>query len=526
MGSERLLAVFLATCALAFAQSPTPTDEKLASVEGVVTQSISGAPLARVQVHLIESANDGGPVYAASTGADGKFSIGNIPKGTYTVTAKHTGYVMSTGRDGRRAFDIVLQPGDKKDDVAVKLTPMGSISGRVTGVDGVPMEGSNVTADDGTGEGPQLRTRVQSTTDANGNFRIGGLAPGKYRVRAGQEFVPFQPEIRTDGTEQIHYSPTYFPNVLEHAAATRVEVRPDSEASGIAIHMVRTPLIFVRGVVIGAPRNANITVLFGANYGFDVAGVRQDGTFQIANLNPGKYRLFANANLGAQRLRSAVVDVEVADKSIDRIELRMMPAISISGKFDFDDERPKTRVPLPALRLVDLIVGAQQERAVVHEDGSFTLTDLLPGLYRVTLSRPGVFVRSLRLGMDATEGSLLDLRNGVTGGALSVRISSAVGEVTGVVSDGNGPVANARVTLSLDDRIAERPAVTFATADAAGNYRFGNLAPGKYRLVAVDDGDAAAAKGMLEDYEDVLVEVEIHPSDKLTQNLTRHAPAK
>ena len=371
-----------------------------------------------------------------------------------------------------------------------------------------------------------MRTRVQSTTDANGNFRIGGLAPGKYRVRAGQEFVPFQPEIRTDGTEQIHYSPTYFPNVLEHAAATRVEVRPDSEASGIAIHMVRTPLIFVRGVVIGAPRNANITVLFGANYGFDVAGVRQDGTFQIANLNPGKYRLFANANLGAQRLRSAVVDVEVADKSIDRIELRMMPAISISGKFDFDDERPKTRVPLPALRLVDLIVGAQQERAVVHEDGSFTLTDLLPGLYRVTLSRPGVFVRSLRLGLDATDGNLFDLRNGASGGALSVLVSSAVGEVTGVVSDGNGPVANARVTLSLDDRIAERPAVTFATADAAGNYRFGNLAPGKYRLVAVDDGDAAAAKGMLEDYEDVLVEVEIHPSDKLTQNLTRHAPAK
>ena len=194
-------------------KAPRLTDEKLASVEGVVTQSISGAPLARVQVHLIESANDGGPVYAASTGADGKFSIGNIPKGTYTVTAKRTGYVMSAGRDGRRAFDIVLQPGDKKDDVAVKLTPMGSISGRVTGVDGVPMEGSNVTADDGTGEGPQLRTRVQSTTDANGNFRIGGLAPGKYRVRAGQEFVPFQPEIRTDGTEQIHYSPTYFPNV-------------------------------------------------------------------------------------------------------------------------------------------------------------------------------------------------------------------------------------------------------------------------------------------------------------------------
>jgi hypothetical protein len=107
-----------------------------------------------------------------------------------------------------------------------------------------------------------------------------------------------------------------------------------------------------------------------------------------------------------------------------------------------------------------------------------------------------------------------------------VLISSAVGEIAGVVSDGNGPVANARVAMSLDDRNAERPEVILATADAAGNYRFGDLAPGKYYLAAVDDGDAAAAKGMLEDYQDVVAEIEIHADDKLTQNLTRHAPAK
>jgi hypothetical protein len=290
--------------------------------------------------------------------------------------------------------------------------------------------------------------------------------------------------------------------------------------------MVRTPIVFVRGVVLGAPKNANIQVLIGANGRFNVGGVKQDGTFQIPNLNPGKYRLFANANLAGQRMRSTAVDVEVGDKSIDRIELRMMPPISIAGKLDFDDEGAKPRAPLPALRLVDLIAGTQPERAAIHEDGGFTLADLLPGLYRVTLSWPGVFVRSLRLGLDASEGNLLDLRNGAAGGVLSVLLSSAMGEVTGVVSDSNGPVPNASVALSLDDRNAERPAVRFTTADAAGNYRFGGLAPGKYRLAPIDDGDAAAAKGMLEDYQDVLAEVEIHPSDKLTQNLTRHAPAK
>jgi large repetitive protein len=519
VGSRRLLAAFLGAAAPALAQSPAPSNEKLASVEGVVAHSVSGAPLARVQVHLTENGKEDAQVYAASTDADGKFSIANIPKGTYSVSAKRTGYVMPAGRDGRRVLEIVLEPGDKKDDLAVKLTPTGSISGRVTGMEGVPMEGSTVTADDGTGEGPQ------SSTDANGNFRIGGLAPGRYRVRAGQEFVPFQPETRTDGTEEIHYSPTYFPNALAAAEATRVEVRPDIEAGGIAIQMVRTPVIFVRGVVLGAPRNAPIQVLLGANGRFTVAGVRQDGTFQIPSVDPGKYRLFASGNLGAQRLRSAVVDVEVDDKSIDRIELRMMPPVTIAGKLDYEDEQQKTRTPLPRIRLIDLIGGQPQDRAAVQEEDRFTLTDILPGLYRVALSRPGVFVLSLRMGMDTVEGDLLDLRNGANGGTLSVLISSAEAEISGVVSDNNGSAANARVALWLNDR-TERPAVTFVTADAAGNYRFGNLAPGKYRLTAVDDGDAAAAKGVLDDYLDVLAEIEIHPSDKLTQNLTRRPPSK
>ena len=74
MISNQNLAAFFAAGALAFAQSPAGPDEKLASIEGAVTHSVSGAPLARVEVHLIENANDGGQVYGASTGTDGKRS--------------------------------------------------------------------------------------------------------------------------------------------------------------------------------------------------------------------------------------------------------------------------------------------------------------------------------------------------------------------------------------------------------------------------------------------------------------------
>jgi hypothetical protein len=43
MGSKRLLSAILTAGALAFAQSSTPRNEKLASVEGMVTHSISGS---------------------------------------------------------------------------------------------------------------------------------------------------------------------------------------------------------------------------------------------------------------------------------------------------------------------------------------------------------------------------------------------------------------------------------------------------------------------------------------------------
>ncbi len=146
-------------------------------------------------------------------------------------------------------------------------------------------------------------------------------------------------------------------------------------------------------------------------------------------------------------------------------------------------------------------------------------------MYRVIPSWPGAFVRSMRWGSDAIDGNLLDLFNGA-GASLSLLVSFAVGEVSGVVSDASGPIAGGRVVLSLQGRDAERPVLTFATADANGNYRIRDLAPGKYRLAAVDDGDPAILKGVLDDYEDVLAAIELQPGDKITQNLTRHTAAK
>jgi len=48
-------------------------------------------------------------------------------------------------------------------------------------------------------------------------------------------------------------------------------------------------------------------------------------------------------------------------------------------------------------------------------------------------------------------GAKLDLRNGAGGAAMTILVGAATGEVSGTVRDEKGPVAQAPVTLPLED---------------------------------------------------------------------------
>jgi hypothetical protein len=62
-------------------------------------------------------------------------------------------------------------------------------------------------------------------------YIIGGLTPGKYRVKAqsdGRDFMT-KPEIMADGSLQLHDASSYYPGVLDARQAQRVEVKPATE---------------------------------------------------------------------------------------------------------------------------------------------------------------------------------------------------------------------------------------------------------------------------------------------------------
>jgi hypothetical protein len=547
------LALFGMAAAWAQSQAAPPTEEP-ASVAGVIANSLTGEPLLRahIQLQLVGAGGPGNQSYGAMTNSEGKFSITKMPPGHYMITMDRIGFVVPLNAAGNRTSDITLGAGDKKDTLKLTLTPVGAITGRVLDADGEPVQNANVAAEGSTGSGG-----TNSTTDDKGEYRIGGLRPGRYRIKASPQALPLPPEIRSDGTTDAHYSPTYYPGVLPVTSATRLQVQPAAQLAGMDIRLVRTPMVTVSGKVTGAPEGAkNIMIqvqrLSASGFsGSSGSQAKPDGTFYLWRLDPGKYTLTASIfSPGGMRMQSAPLDIEVTTTNIEHLELRMVPPFDLTGEMRFEDEQarrpqqPPARpgqtqgqgqngaqpAPPPAqprrimLRQVSGNFG-QMSQADVGADDTLQFEKLQPGLYHLTLSWPA-YVKSVRVGSTETEGDVLDLRNGPAG-AITIVASSATGQISGTAADSKGPMAGAMVALVPEpDR---RQYFRTATAGQDGTYSMTNIPPGKYRLLVADDdfnmGTARTGNG-LEDYADILVSVEIHPGDNLTKDLKARATAK
>jgi protocatechuate 3,4-dioxygenase beta subunit len=521
---------------LVFAQAPT--DDKPATVEGTVTNAVTGEPLLRAHVSLRGMAGNTRRNIGALTDAEGKFSF-TAPAGSYSVMAERVGFNPTNDRQGRMGVQVVVSAGDKKDGLKIKLNPNAAITGRVTDADGEPMEGVTVTAVGG----PMRGMLGAATTDEKGQFRLSGLGPGKYRVSAHPANPSVPAEIRSDGSVESHYAQTFYPNSLSAKEAARVSVAIGAEVSGVEIRLVRTPIVRVSGTVIGAPAGERVVIeATTANRGGPQSGgsgaMREDGTFQIWRLDPGKYLVSAFGNASGPNFRAAPVEVEVAASNVDHIELRMLPPADIAGQVEFEDEQakqgpqpppnaqPATQQttppkPPPLTLVLREISGRSGSSAQVGADGSFKLEGVTPGRYRVSLSWNSGYIKSMRLGQVSIDGSLLDLSGGSYGAALSVLVSSATGEISGVVSDDKGPAAQVPVAaVAADSQALMLP--TMAMTGDDGSYKLAALAPGKYKLLATEDNVWARAQD--DDMEEAEV-IEINRGDKVTRDL-KLAPVK
>jgi Carboxypeptidase regulatory-like domain len=255
------------------------------SVQGVAVNSATHKPVAGATVQLVGPADeDEREIYRTSTDAAGRFHFERVAPGRYRAIADAQGFTrMLVARGPRVAVQAEGAP-----EVSIPMVPASVISGRVSDPDGDPLRYVSIDALQYVYRGGKkiLDSVLSVRTDDRGGYRIFGLPPGRYYVRA---------TLRARGSTA--YSPLFFPASRDISQATQLEAAPGAELRSIDIVMRPDSLHSVSGRVVDAQTGQPVPEIYViARLNGDTfanGAVQLTDSFTIGDLLPGKYLISA-----------------------------------------------------------------------------------------------------------------------------------------------------------------------------------------------------------------------------------------
>jgi hypothetical protein len=506
------------------------------SIEGFVREAGTGMPLPGAEVTIFAGAGNE-PVIIVTDEADGHYAAADLQPGTYSVMVHHTGYITQTygqRKRNRKGVSLILESGRKLEDIDFNLVRSGVITGRVLGQNNGPLVGTAIEAlSFGYTRGHRhlLAGGLEKTNDL-GEYRIYGLAPGRYYLVAlGEE--PEPAVRRSPGFREPEvYVSTFYPNVDRLEDARAIDVLPGGETRGIDVAAIKKSTFHVRGRIQAFDSTAQYarvqikpTDLGGDQItsGADIAPDAQ-GNFDFRKMVPGSY-VITTTFTQKGNFKSAWRYIQVGDADVNDVNLVTSPGLDLRGRIQVEGDK-KADFSRVRVELYDPYSPFDLS-AVVSSDGSFLLRGAEHHAYEFGMSDlpEDFYLKSVRLGDRELLDTTLDLSGAIgVPGVLDVRISGAGGRVEGVVRNDNGtPMSDVTVVLVPDsDRRKEAILFKNTTADQNGRFAIQGITPGEYKLFAWGDVEEGAWQDpeFLRLYEAKGEDIKIEPNGHLAQDLT------
>ncbi len=168
-------------------QLPTGT----AAIRGRVINAMTGTPVRRatIQATFVNEQGQGQPGRSATTDDNGAFLLRDLPAGRWTLRATKTGYIEQQfgQRSAFATTDPIALAEGQQFAADFRLSRGGAISGRLIDEFGDPISGANVAVlrIQNTAQGPRTtRAGTSVPSDDTGAYRVYGLPPGQYYVSA------------------------------------------------------------------------------------------------------------------------------------------------------------------------------------------------------------------------------------------------------------------------------------------------------------------------------------------------------
>jgi hypothetical protein len=349
-------------------------------ITGTITADSDGSKLEGITVYIGDYTTRD-YICTAYTDSNGSYTTTVLPAGTYTVEAHpSSGYAIEYYNDTNyhSAAPVSITEGETRSGIDFGLALAGKITGLVTVYsDGSPIEGIRVRAYHYTTGG----FVNGCNTDSYGRYTINGLAPGSYMV-----------ELESSGS----YIGEYYDDKNGSDSATAVSVTAGVTTSGINFGLAEGGMI--TGVVNAdsddSPLGGFDVFVFeysSKNNMFDIGSTEtnSDGTYTIEGLPAGNYRVWvrSDGNYAGEYYNDTNIINSASPVSVStgvitsEIDFDMVIGGKITGVVKADSGG----LPIEGVQIhvFDYATGCHVNSADTGSDGSYTITGLLTGNYRV-----------------------------------------------------------------------------------------------------------------------------------------------
>ncbi|MBX3279513.1 MAG: carboxypeptidase regulatory-like domain-containing protein [Acidobacteria bacterium] len=484
----------------------TTASRATGNVTGRVT--VGGEPAAGVNLVLRKyrsaAPGDEGIVGRAITDHAGKYRFENVPEGHFAVAPVATAFVQEQENSFNNEWPAAtVRGGETVENVNLALIRGGVITGKAVDADGFPLTGMYVEVER---VGPQGQSMAIFHLDYNsrliddrGVYRIYGLPAGSYRVSVGNQGMSrVVPSSGHTPTPQ-----TWHPSTNDISEARLVEVETGRETTGVDIRLLPPEKTYtVAGRVVDAVTGAGIAnVALGWGKG-RYRSLRQsdrteaEGRFRLDGFPSGEFEIYGQSD-SLTEFYCEPVKVEIRDRDVEGVEVRMRRGINISGRIVFEGVTdPQILARISDIQIQSSVKAPQPtpprfgSRTKVEPDGSFRIDGLWPGQVTMTLGyfslAQGFYLKRVEHNGEVKDAGLeIVAGRDVDGVRLIVGYGS--GSIRGQVKLADGELPAGRyfvVSARFLGKSTDYRGNNTARADVQGRFILEGLPPGEYEVVA------------------------------------------
>jgi hypothetical protein len=309
------------------------------------------------------------------TDGEGRFRFPQLVRAEYTLIGHRDGYTD-------RAYKVELSDFDEGKELAIELRPQGLVTGKVVNGSGHPLQRARIEALDSRNSNGQIQAVSNAETNDVGEYRLSGLDPGTYRLRAtyreGRE-DEFDPTPMTTATSYLGGKEKPAEIVVTSGSVNR---GIDFVLNDVRPATVRGTLRTESGVV---HERATLWIASQTGEGGH-NGFGQDGRFAIGDVGPGTYTISAHT-IDERTRQFGTTSVTVKDSDVDGIEILLQPGLKLEGQIRGLTEQQIENSKIGSVyfnRRPGLLNPMDFGSAKADADGTFAVS-LEPGEYTISV---------------------------------------------------------------------------------------------------------------------------------------------